>query len=203
MDDLRARQDLGDMSEKQDVLGALSASQFSKLDQMSRKQDDEHAGLLARTHHISSTMNDNHASSTHQHEAVVFGFRRQSGTIKRSVRGIHSENQHIMKNQQQSRKQITDMQFQAENDRKDFSQSLRQIATDVTAIHTTTSFTASTVNMVTKVVREEVRSTLKPVLEQALGAIDSRHDDLMQRLEETVAHITQDIGQNAHSPRVD
>ena len=85
-----------------------------------------------------------------------------------------------------------------------FAQTLHSIgtaATEVQDVHTQTAFIASSIDATTRVVREELFTTIKPIIEQAFSAMDTSTEARMQQIEDLIQRIVHDIGENAQQAR--
>jgi hypothetical protein len=71
--------------------------------------------------------------------------------------------------------------------------SLNTIQAGVGEITTSVSFMASNTNIVAKIVREEIRTTLKLLLEQGFTALGSHVDDKVRSMEEMASQISSEI----------
>ena len=141
-------------------------------------------------------------SSTREHESIVSGIARNSMLVHRKLKRIDDQNSKLFRKMQNSISTLSGFRSQAERMETRSQHSLNNIATGIKEIHTQTTLIASSIDMTTKIVREELRTTLKLIIEQAVAAADTRYDMRMQRVEDLVQQITKDLGHSvtAQSP---
>jgi hypothetical protein len=172
------------------------------LSQNIRKQDDNHAQLLAHSKTIGGDIGMLGTSSTREHEAIVSGITRNTLLVHRKLKRIDGQNSKLSRKMQNSISTLSDFRSQTERMETRSQRSLDSFATGLKELHAQTTFIASSFGMTTEIVREELRTTLKPIIEQAFTTADARNEARMQRVNDLIQQITQDLGRSvtAQSP---
>jgi hypothetical protein len=199
--DLRLRQDTTRILDEQAASRIAASKQLDVLNQSIQKQENNHAELLSQSRTISSKINAAQASSTHEHEAIASGISRQSILLNRKLSQIDNTNSLMARRIQKASTTLGGIQSQAQRMTSQYTQSVKSLAADVHEIHTQTTFIASSVNMTTKILREELRTTLKPIVEQAFTTSNLHNETKMQRMEDLIRQITHNTGNHAHAER--
>jgi hypothetical protein len=171
------------------------------LQQSIQKQENDHAELLTQSRTISSQINAVQASSTHEHESIASGISRQSMLLNRKLSTIDNKSSMIVRKMQKAETALGDIQSQTQRMRSQYTKSINCLAADVHEIHTQTTCIASSVDMAAKILREELRTTLKPIVEQAFTTSNSCNEARIQRMEDLIQQVAHDMGDYTHAQR--
>jgi hypothetical protein len=164
------------------------------LNQNIQKQNNNHAELLSQSSTVSTNMNALQASSTYKHEAIVSGLSHQSLIVNRKLKRIENHSSLTARKMKKAQTSLDRIRQQNQHIASQISPSMDTMSATLQEIHTQTSFTASEVSMAPRIVREELRTTLKPIIEQNLTASHAQIQARLQHMEDLIQQIVHDVG---------
>jgi len=170
------------------------------MDSIIQEQENNHVQLLSRAQSLTTDIDNLHKSSTHEHEAIVATISRQTQYVGRELNRINTENSTLARKLRNHNNDLNHLRSQTEHMFAQTQHSIDAVANEVQDMHTQTTFIASSIDATTRVVREELCTTIKPIIEQAFTAMDTRTEARMQRIEDLIQRIAHDIGENAQQP---
>ena len=138
--------------------------------------------------------------STHEHEAIASSISKQSQYTGREISRINAQSSLLVRKAESFDSDFNGFRSQTENMFAHTHHSIDTVATEVQDIHTQTTSIASSIDATTKIVRQELCTTMKPIIEQAFTTMNNHTDARMQRVEDLIQRIVHDIGNNSQQP---
>jgi hypothetical protein len=196
---LRIRDDTQRILAKQNNSDITNSKRFAKMNSNIKKQDGDHAELLSHSKTIVTGINAMQASSDHHHEVLISLATQQTKLTNRGRRCINYTNSLIAQKTKQTNSKLNRLSSQVKHTSKLTQQRIDTITAEMKGVHTKTAFMASSIDTITRIVREEILTSLTPLVEQGFNKRELHREAELQRLRNLNDMIAHDIGSNIYA----
>lgn len=199
---LNIRKDTQAILAKQTASDAMVSKNFAKINSKIQKQEGDHTELLAHSRNIVSSVHSIEASSN-QHKALASAATQQVALMNERLKRIDKSSSRLTQNMKKANIELHKLTSQVLQSSRQTQQAIATKVTEMKGIHAETTFSTSSVDMITRVIREEIRATITPLVEEAFNQKETHREKALRNLENFNDTITHDIGSAMSSHQTD
>lgn len=199
---LHIRNNTQNILAKQTASDIFASRNYADIDSKMQKQKEDHAELLSYLRNITSSIDSIRASSTRQHKTLTLAATQQAALMNDRLKRIDKSSSRLARNTKQANIKLDELRNQLQHSSKQTQQTVNAMITGTKGIHAKAIFSASSVDTITRIVREEIKSTITPLIEEAFNRNQAHREEALRHLGTLNNTITHEIGSDVSAQRM-
>jgi hypothetical protein len=195
-----------------DLVDANFRVQQTNNDRMLRQLREANDGIVAtrdeartadsRLNQHNKTLTDAlsraHSTAVLHHTDMQATLHERTTKVSDQVRDVSNQNTSLLQTLRSSQDTLNQHSLRTSAQLEGSRWSLDNITAAVAEMRTTTTFSATNIQMVTDIMRREMLSTLGPVIEQVFAKSANRNEAMLDRLSDVIHRMTSEVGRGVH-----
>lgn len=167
---------------------------LSNIAQQTDSQSNDTVRLLEYDHQIVHRIDTAGNFASRGHETLTSDLAEQSRLIRRGNKHLYSQGARLLQTSHRTRDTMRQLQSETHKNIKGAEQSLDRLRESVDELRSKATFPAVTIDTATRILREELRVTLREVLDQEMMRSQTQFETKLQEMETTVNQISLNLG---------
>ncbi|USP77585.1 uncharacterized protein yc1106_04859 [Curvularia clavata] len=198
---LRIRKDTQEILAKQTASDVFTSRNLADIVSEMQKQEENHAELLSRSRNIITSIQSIKASSNRQRKTLISVATQQAAITNDRLKRTNRSGLRLVRNTKQANIKLDKLSRQVQQSSKQTQQTIDVMIADIKGIHAKTTFAASSIETITRFVREEIRAIFTPLVQEALDQKETHREETLRRLENVNDAVTREIGSDISAQR--
>ncbi|KAF2126096.1 hypothetical protein P153DRAFT_433893 [Dothidotthia symphoricarpi CBS 119687] len=163
----------------------------------------KHAELLQNTRLTGDSLNAMQTYARGYHEATAAAIKQQFESTYRHINTLENQNSLLLERTQRSHDTFNSIGSQLKSESQHAHLSLRNIENDLKGLRSTAIFSASDIDMATKILANELLSSIVPIVEQAVVYSNMQNKTVPTKLKGSIYQIASDVGRSTIAKKCD
>jgi hypothetical protein len=208
---------MSNLKAQTDLVDANFRVQRTNNDQMLRQLREANDGIAAtrdeartadsrwtqQNRTVTDALSRAHSTAVLHHKDMQATLHQRTTKISDQVRDVSHQNTALLQTLRTSQNTWNQHNLRTSAQLEGSQRSLDNITATVAEMRTTTTFSATNIQMMTDIMRREMLSTLGPVVEQAFTTSANRNEAMLNRLSDVIRSITSEVGRGVYKMNSD